>query len=275
MTEVENMDGNAEESNQGEVLDASHSDSLEAATEQAPSATENAAITTKSQEETQKPSIDYQKSYKELERTYQRQQQQLAQLKKDYDSFSPYKDKVSSWAKADEILAKDPQAFRYLQARLQGMSHNEAQSLTEQAESNPHLEALRREVHELKTFREQQEKQAWEAKTASILDKQEALANGVYQKFFGKDMNEQDKNEMYNWMTQNNIYNGEAAVKALYAEKYAEAYAQKILGEQKVKGQKVVQKTGVTNSATAKAPSKSISLRDAIESAYEEATGGQ
>tara|TARA_R110000868_G_scaffold242882_7_gene498513 strand:- start:7692 stop:8522 length:831 start_codon:yes stop_codon:yes gene_type:complete len=268
------VDGNTVEmDDQGGVLDAPHSQESQEATEQEAVPRAPEADPTKSPIEA-KETIDYQKSYKELERTYQRQQQEYTRLKKEHDeSYVPYKDKLQSWQKADELLSRDPVALQYLQARQQGFSHQDSQQLAEQSQNNPHLNAMLNKVNNLESYVSKVQEKEQQTQTNNYLDNQESKANDVFKDFFGKEMGQQDKAEMYKWMSDRNIYDGEAAINALHAKKYAESYAQKVLQEQKAKGTKGIQRTDTRNSSSAKAPSKAMSLRDAIESSYRELQG--
>lgn len=270
--EVQDVDGNVADMNdQGEVLDASHSQEEAAATEQesAPRADETSQAQVKTQQK-----IDYEKSYKELERTYTRDRQQLLELQKAMkEQYEPYKDKLQSWSRADQLLSQDQQAFQYLQARLQGLDHNQAQSFAAESQSNPHMSALMQKLQNVEKYVGEMQSKEVEGQARSTLDQQESSASQLYQKYFGKEMGESEKTEMYNWMVQNDIFNGEAAIKSLYAEKYAEAYAQKMLQDQKAKGQKVVQRTGTMNSSTAKAPSKAPSFYEAFHESLKELRG--
>ena len=215
--------------------------------------------------------IDYEKSYKELERTYQKSQQELSRYKKDFDPISKYKEQVSEWAKADEVLKQDPVANRYLQARLQGFSHTDAQSYAEQAQTNPHLEHLVKEVNTLKSTH-QEWKQAQEtARVNSHLDAQEAAANKIAKQYLGREMDKAERDEFYGFMADNNLFNGEIAAKALFAEKYSSAAVQKALQEQKTKGQTLVQKTSTVKGAdSSKAEEGNMSFREAFKSSMSE-----
>lgn len=262
---VQDIDGNQVPVNdQGVPMDASHSHEEEPATEtESPRASEESVISTKAKPE-EKP-FDWEKSYKELEKTFTRDRQELARIRKENESFSPYKDKVSNWAKADELLTKSPEAMQYLQARLQGLSHNEAQSYAEAANQNPALEKLLEKVSHLESNFSSIQQEKLEAQASSTLDAEETKAANTYKEMFGKDISQEEKTEMYNWMVKHNLYDGQVAMHALYAKQFAEAYGQKLLAEQKTKGTKVISKTNTTNSAKAAAPEKAMSFREAFD----------
>lgn len=274
---VIDVDGNAAEiDDQGFVQ--SHSQDEAAATEQsaAPSAPE-AKTEVSAEKVTHKPTIDYEKSYKELERTYTRDRQELLRIKQENESYAPYKDKLSSWDKADQLLQKDPVADQYVRARIQGMSHDDAQSFAEQSAANPHFKNLAQKVQGMEDFVQKQQKQQHEtqlqAQTSSHLDTQEKVASELFKEYFGKDMSSSDKAEIYQWMVKKNVFDGEAAASAVFAKKYAEAAVQKSLQDQKTKGTKVVQQTSTLNSASAKAPSGSMDFRQAFNESLKELRG--
>lgn len=256
---VSDISGNSAMMNdQGEVLDASHSQNQTEATEQqAPSAPENKVA---DQAEVKAKAIDYEKSYKELEKTYTKQQQEYAKVRKEYDSLAQYKDKISDWSKADELLSKDQVSFKYVQARLQGLSHDQAQSIAEN--NNPQLDGLMTELKSIKSYVESQQHKEMQANAASILDKAEASANNLFKEYMGKDMGDGEKEALYKFMAEKGIYDGETAINALYAKEIREAYAQKMLKDQMSKGTKAMAPTK-TVSSNAKEPRKNMSFKEA------------
>lgn len=271
MDQVVDIDGNVVDADQGGVLDAPNSQEAAAATEQetaprAPEVDEQAAVM-----EAAKPKLDYEKSYKELEKTYTRDRQEFLRLQQEVkEQYAPYKDKLQAWAQADQVLSQDPVATRYLQARLQGLDHGQAQSYAEQAQQNPHLEAMYQKVNSLEKFVQTAQQREQQVQVESFLDKQAAAANDLYKQYVGKDMGQAERAAMYNYMKDNNVWNAKAVVSDLFRDQIIEARVQKVLSEQKEKGQKFVQRTDTKNSSAAKAPTKVMSAREALEAAFKE-----
>lgn len=275
---VVDVDGNAQEiDDQGMPVIHSQEDESTATEQKAAPSAPDTKTETVTEKVSTKPGIDYEKSYKELERTYTRDRQELLRLQKENESYSPYKEKLSSWEKADQLLQQDPVADQYVRARIQGMSHQDAQNFAEQTSANPHLKTLVQKVQGMEDFVQKQQKQQYDAQvlaqTTQHLDTQEKVASELYKEYFGKEMASSDKAEIYNWMVKKNVFDGEAAANAVFAKKYAEAAVQKALQDQKTKGTKVVQQTSTMNSASAKAPQGAMDFRQAYYEALKELRG--
>lgn len=279
MNKVIDIDGNEVAMNdQGEVLDASHSQSEPSVTEtQRSPGTPEKAETASPVEDWKAKYETSQKDYERLNKEFTRRSQRNSELEKSLQQYEPYKENLPRWKQADEILRNNPAAYKYLEAQLQGYSHEAAQSYAEQGQnqqSNRYIEELTQKTAQHDAFIKQFQQAQGQQQAASHLDTQERAANDVYKTYFGKDMSESDKHALYSFMTENNFFNGEKAVKAIFAEQYAEARAQKILEDQKTKGSKMIQRTPTKNSAAAKSPTgKNMSLREALEVSLAEFRG--
>lgn len=276
MNKVTDIDGNeAVMNDQGEVLDASHSQNDTSATEttESPGAPADKTLEATPVEDWKAKYETSQKDYDRLNKEFTKRSQRNSDLEKSIQQYEPYKDKLESWQKSDQLLQKDPVAYKYLEARLQGYSHEAAQSFSDQGtqQSNQHINELAQRTAEHEKFIRQFQQAQGQHQAATHLDTQEKAANDVFKTYFGKDMSESDKHALYSFMTENQFYNGAVVARSLFAEQYAEAKAQKVLEDQKSKGSKMIQRTPTKNSAAAKSPSKgNMTFREAWEASLAE-----
>jgi hypothetical protein len=246
---------------QEEVVDDSNSSSDEGqATEETP----RAAKADASEGQASEQKFDYEKSYKHLQSKYTKDSQRLKQFERDYNE--KWKTQLEAYERLETALASNPRAVEALKQAFQQPIDPELAEDKVYKTLKPHID----EIQSMKSFIQEIQQERVQENAKKTLDTAESSAKSLYKNFLGKDMGEEQLNAVMQWMYDNRVYNGEAAVKAVFFDDIINHKSQSALQANQAKKSLGTTRTQTMNGNAAQKPEYYRTAGEAIRAAADE-----
>ena len=209
-----------------------------------------------------------QEQYKNLQSIFSKKQNEWKQTS---TKASEYEKKVKLLEHWEKIYESDPELKQFINKKLGVQSdidpeiqHDPVYNYVSkyQQETNAKLNMLMQRY-------EREEMQMREKSLDDRVNKETSVAEQRFEEFLGRKPTDSEVVKLYQYMRENKIYNGDAAVKGAFFDDFKSAIVQKALDEQM---KKRAVGTRISSVRTSKAPDQSQdmgSIRDYVSSALE------